>query len=147
MKSGKTTLSVGRKLSLLSWWWALLGDTAVSKMMSLGSPNLMKPKVPENLLRARRLCELHGSSRAWSVLELVSLVVVTENLEFACRTRASVLAPGCCHLEEQAWDGTVQTLSSNCLHASGETCNGATDLTLPLPFGGAWRSMPACPRR
>lgn len=100
----------------------------------------MKPKVPENLLRTRRLCELHGSSQAWSGLELVSLMVGTEKLEFACKTRGSVLAPGCCHLEKQAWDGKVQTLRWNSSMRQEKPLNGASSLTLPLPFGAAWRS-------
>lgn len=71
-------------------------------------------------------------------LEIVSPVVVTKKLEFACRTRGSVLASGFCHLQEQAWDGKLQTLSLN-------TSNGAPDLSLPLPLGGAWRSRSSCP--
>lgn len=93
----------------------------------------MKPKVHENLLRTGRLRELHGSSQAWSVLELVSSTVVTEKLEFACRTRGSVLAPGCCHLEEQAWDGTVQTLSSNASMHQEKLLTGRLILPCPCP--------------
>lgn len=93
----------------------------------------MKPKVPENLLRTRKLRELHGSSQAWSVLEFVSPLVVTEKLEFACRTRGSVLAPGSCHLEEQAWDGTVQTLSLNASVHQEKRLTGWPILPCPCP--------------
>lgn len=131
MKSGKMALSVGRRLSCLSWWWPLPCDTAVSEMMSLGSP--VKPQVPENL-RTRGLRGLHGSSQAWSVLELVSPMVGTEKLEFACRTWGLVLASGCCHLEEQAWDGRVQSLSLNASMHQEKPLTGRPVSACPCPL-------------
>lgn len=70
------------------------------------------------------------------VLELVPHMVVTKKLKFACRTRGLVLASGCSHLEEQAWDAKFQILTSTTFMHQEKLLIGLAILLCPLVVHG-----------